>query len=73
MDGLTTVSVKVDEQWPVFMLVGNEPAGPMVVSFEADPATRERWQSVIDAYEGVQAEIAERVAAVTGETYPYVR
>ena len=65
-----TFIVAVDEQYPVFKFVKESEAYPGTVSIEVDPATVERWQAAIDAYEDVRAEIAARVTAVTGETYP---
>ncbi|WP_285251259.1 hypothetical protein [Pseudarthrobacter sp. fls2-241-R2A-168] len=65
-----TIFVNVDEEYPAFRMVEELDSYPAAVAIEADPATVERWQKVIDAYEDVRAEIAAKVAAATGTTYP---
>lgn len=40
------------------------------MEIEADPATVERWQAVMAAYEDLRVEIAVKITAATGTTYP---
>ncbi|MBT2588546.1 hypothetical protein [Arthrobacter sp. ISL-95] len=65
-----TVHVNVDEQYPVFSFVDKPENYPAAVTIEVDPGTLQRWQEVIDAYEGVREEIAAKLAVITGTTYP---
>jgi hypothetical protein len=65
-----TIFINVDEEYPAFKLVKEPDAYPGAIAIEADPETVERWQAVMDAYEDVRAEIAGKIAAATGTTYP---
>lgn len=64
------IFVNVDEEYPAFRMVEDPESYPGAIAIEADPATVERWQAAIDAYEDVRAEIAAKITAATGTTYP---
>lgn len=63
------IFVNVDEEYPAFRMVEDPESYPGAIAIEADPATVERWQAAIDAYEDVRAEIAAKITAATGTTY----
>ena len=65
-----TIFVNVDEEYPAFRMVEEPESYPGAIAIEVDPATVKRWQTVIDAYEDVRAEIAASITAATGTTYP---
>lgn len=65
-----TSFINVDEEYPAFKLVKECEAYPGATAIEADPATVERWQAVMDLYDGVRAEIVAKITVATGTTYP---
>lgn len=64
------IFVSIDEEYPAFRLVDGPESHSGAIAIEADPATVERWQAAIDAYEDIRAEIAAKITAATGTTYP---
>ena len=64
------IFVNADEEYPAFRLVNGPESYPSAIAIDADPATVERWQEAINAYEDIRAEIAAKIKAATGTTYP---
>ncbi|PZP30900.1 MAG: hypothetical protein DI613_09825 [Kocuria rhizophila] len=60
--------ISIDEEYPAFQVLDQHEPGTVEVTASRDQV--QRWKTVINDYASVKAEIAAKISAITGDSFP---